>query len=371
MDNGIIAKERMILSEYYDEKYDNAPRQDLSRLAIIDSVTLTETRCRRREYLIDGFLKPGLAVLAGAPKIGKSWLMLQLCLAVAKGEPFLNMDVRQSTVLYIDLEDSFERLQDRMLSGCEEPAENLKIAFRCNQLGEGIIEEIRGFKEDYPDAKLVVIDTFQKIRMPVGQMSYAVDYAEISSIKSIADELDICILLVHHTRKLGDSDFINEISGTNGIAGSADTLMVLKKSKRTERKAELFCTGRDIEDRSMELAFDNEAFRWRLISDSRQEYKKAEMPQVLFRLTDFMREIVKFEGTNEEFCSRLSAFIGSPVNKVHLKRSMNRFRFELEDRGVSFMSLRTATSRMLMIVYSKKHDRTLAGRADDSGTTVS
>ena len=332
--------------EYYPEE---------RRLGVISSIELTDVRYQRADFLVESFLKPGLAILAGSPKIGKSWLVLQLCLAVAEGKPFWGMDVRQSTVLYIDLEDSEQRMQERIIRSTEEASDHLKISFKCSQLGEGIADEIRNFVEEYPDAKLVVIDTFQKIRMPLGQTSYAVDYAEISHLKRVADELNICILLVHHTRKMGDSDYMNEISGTNGIAGSADTLMVLKKPKRTDRKANLYCTGRDIEDRSLELLFDRETCRWKVTADS-LEQENVNLPEIIVELREYMKTVGRFDGTNADFCEGFAAFWGRPVEANQLKRQMNRWRYELEDMGVCFLSYRTRKGRLITIKYAESHD---------------
>ncbi len=341
---------------HYQEEY----IPESKRLGVIDGIEITDVRYKRSAFLVDGFLKPGLSVLAGAPKIGKSWMVLQLCLSVAKGEPFMGMNTRKSTVLYIDLEDSEQRMQDRILRSAEESSDQLKITFACSQLGEGIADEIRNFKEDYPETRLVVIDTFQKIRMPVSQSSYAIDYAEISHLKRVSDELNICILLVHHTRKMGDNDALNEISGTNGIAGSSDTLMVLKKPKRSDSKATLFCTGRDIEDRTLELLFDRENCRWRITSDSLEEEEEA-LPDLLVSLREYMRRIGRFDGVNTAFCRGFSDYVGYAVNPSQLKRMMNRFRFQLEDVGVCFLSYRTKSGRLLTIKYAQSHDCTAVG----------
>ena len=334
----------------YEQSY-----EPCCRLGIIDSIELTDKRYKRVGFLVESFLKPGLVILAGAPKIGKSWMVLQLCMSIAKGEPFWGMPARQGTVLYIALEDSEQRMQERILSQTDEGSAHLKIAFECAQLGEGISEELRGFVTSYPDTRLIVIDTFQKVRMPLGQMSYAVDYAEISHLKNIADELGIAILLVHHTRKMADSDCFNEISGTNGIAGSADTLLVLKKEKRTQRTATLTCTGRDIEDREMQVELDRDSCVWKLRADSLIAGEQP-FPEMLDKLVAFMKKSICHDGTNALFCERFSAYCGSPVDARQLKRLMNMHRFALEDHGVFFSSYRTSRERLIMIRYYPQRD---------------
>ena len=361
------------------QEYETAVQQTPERsyrLGVVDSIELTDLRCRRHTWLVDSLLKPGLAILAGSPKIGKSWLVLHLCMCVAKGEPFWGMRTNRGTVLYIALEDSEQRMQDRILRITEEASANLKIAFACSELGSGVAEELHSFVDEYPDARLVVIDTFQKIRMPMGQMSYAVDYAEISHLKRVADELNLCILLVHHTRKMSDSDCMNEISGTNGIAGSADTLMVLKKEKRADRTAALFCTGRDITDRELTLELDRTACLWRVMKDSYAAFPREKLPGELLGLRDFMRGIGSFEGTNTAFSEAYGKYLGAPMSPSSLKRQMSRFRYELEDRGVEFLSYRTKKERLMVAKYNEKKDaflrRTAAksAQAPDTPTAV-
>lgn len=334
---------------------ENDREKEFTPLKLINSVDLTDMRYPRIEWIADGLLKPGLSVLAGAPKIGKSWLVLQLCLSVAKGEPFWGMKTRQGTVLYITLEDSEARIQERILRMTDESSENLIVSLSCSPLGSQLKEQLLGFYKQYPQTRLVVIDTFQKVRDAQSQMSYANDYADVSALKRIADELRICILLVHHTRKMGDSDCINEISGTNGIAGSADTLMILKKEKRTDRKALLSCTGRDIEDRELELMLDKESCVWRVTSDS-LERKVEEIPQILLRLIAYVGQIKHYDGSNTEFCEGLSKYCREAVQPNQLKRQMNRFRYELEDAGVYFASAKSKGYRRLAISYHPRTD---------------
>lgn len=321
---------------------------------LTDAETLSLSSFRRHPFIIHEMLTPGLCVLAGAPKLGKSWLVLDMCQHIAQGKPLWGIDTTQGSVMYIALEDSKARLQDRLLTITDEPSPHLLIATSCRSLGEGLEEEVTYFVNRYPDAKLVVIDTFQMVRMRGRELSYSNDYSETSHLKQLADRLKICILLVHHTRKMGDSDTLNEISGTNGIAGCADTLMVLKKPKRTDNKATLYCTGRDIRDRELELELDRETCRWKHVSGSLP--KKAALPSEIDRIWEMMREIGRFDGGNSEFAERFSSFCKTSVTPSLLKRIMNKHRSELEDRGVTFISLKTNKGRLLSVIYSEKYD---------------
>lgn len=341
--------------------YPNDPNQVYEmplQLETINSEELSERRFKRVDFLVSSLLKPGLAVLAGSPKVGKSWLVLSLCLHIARGEPFWGMSVKKGVVLYLALEDTQRRLQDRIQSMEIEPSRDLYLAVNCHPLGDKLEQELVNFCKAYPDTCLIVIDTFQKIRAQGRELSYANDYQEVSRLKNLADQLNVCILLVHHTRKQGDADYMNEISGTNGIAGSADTLMVIKKENRTEGKAMLSCTGRDIEDREMELSFDRSACMWELKTDTLTHREEA-LPEDMEQLIAYLKEIGSFGGTSSAFCEGYNAYAHRDCSTVMLKRKMARWRYLLEDRGVDYYDFRTKKDRMIQIVYSAEADTTL------------
>ena len=319
-------------------------------LKVCSSSELTERCFERRDFWIDSLLCSGLTVLAGAPKVGKSWLVLNMCLSIAKGEPFLGLHTRRSGVLYLALEDDERRLQRRILTITDESADHLYITNRCSQISEELEKELCLFLAEHRDVRVIVIDTLQKIRAGGREMSYANDYDEISLLKNIADKLNIAVVLVHHTRKMGDSDYMNEISGTNGIAGSADTLMVLKKEKRTSREAVLSCTGRDIEDRELKLRLRRENCVWELISDS-MEQDRRDLPKVITELIGLMQEHKLYDGYNTNFACWFTEQTGISITANHLKRLMNLYRYELEDYGVSFDSFREKNHRRLKITY--------------------
>lgn len=324
-------------------------------LCVLTSDQLMSYEFERRDFIVENLLTCGLAILAGSPKIGKSWMVLSLCTQVACGSPFLGNKVRQGEVLYLALEDDARRLQRRLLTIGSETGGRLYLANSCSQSGVQLEEQIRLFLSEHPSARLVVIDTFQKIRRQVKETGYANDYAEVSRLKQLADSEGICILLVHHTRKLGDSDYMNEISGTTGISGSADTLMVLKKETRTSREAVLSCTGRDIEDREMTLFLDRETCVWEVRSDSLSDEAKA-LPEEIEELAEFMKSIGSFDGGNTDFCDRFCNARSYIISPKQLKQSMNLYRWQLEDLGVRFTSYRKNGARLLRITYNPSGD---------------
>lgn len=195
------------------------------KLETMDAETLMITPIEPLKFIVSGLLPEGLHVLAGSPKIGKSWLALWICLQAAKGEKVWEFETLKSEVLYLCLEDSFARIQSRLFEITDEAPPTLHFAIMSATIGNGLEHQIESFITEHSDTGLIVIDTLQKVRKPVSANvnPYASDYDDINTLKQIADHHHLAILLVHHLRKTGDADPLNMISGTNGIAGGADT----------------------------------------------------------------------------------------------------------------------------------------------------
>jgi len=216
--------------------------------------------------VIDGLLYPGTYLFAGAPKVGKSFLMAQLAYHVSTGLPLWGYAVHKGTVLYLALEDDHRRLQGRLyrMFGME-GTDDLLFAVYAKQLGVGLEEQLKKFVREHPDTKLIIIDTLQKIREAGGdKYSYANDYEVVGRLKRLADDCGVCLLLVHHTRKQQADDKFDMISGTNGLLGAADGAFLLQKEKRTDGSAILDVAGRDQQDQRMYLTKDKERLIWTL-----------------------------------------------------------------------------------------------------------
>lgn len=248
-------------------------------------------------FIIDGLLPQGLHILAGAPKIGKSWLALTLCLCVAKGEPLWSFAAQQCSVLYLCLEDSYQRIRCRLLDLTEDAPDTLHFSIIAEQLHGGLEQQIERFLLEHPDTGLVVIDTLQRVR-GIGDSGnpYANDYRDIGALKALADKHRIAILLVHHIRKLKSDDPMDMISGTNGISGATDTNFVLMKPSRSKSTATLYCTGRDIEYRELNLEFDSETHFWNLLSDNSPSVEQPD-GQMLSLLSALLRQQSQISAT--------------------------------------------------------------------------
>ena len=259
-----------------------------NRLLTIDGETLMSQPLTPLNFVVDTLLSQGLHILAGSPKVGKSWLALWLAVTVAKGETVWGMGVKQGTTLYLCLEDSTLRIQNRLFEITEDAPANVHFSTNSDTLGKGLEEQLCAFLVEHPDTVLVIIDTLQMIRGAGYDNTYANDYRDLSVLKHIADTHGIAILLIHHLRKMNDDDPMNMISGTTGLSGATDSNFVLRKSRRRENTATLYCTGRDIPYRELALEFDGEDHVWKLLSDD-CEQKEQPSERILFLLSELLR----------------------------------------------------------------------------------
>lgn len=330
-------------------------KKEVKLLEVVDGETLMDMQFPKSRFCIQSLLPQGVSILGGAPKIGKSWMVLDWCVRIAKGEDVWNLPTEKGTVLYLCLEDSLARIQDRLNYITDEVPNNLYVATKSESIETGLIQQIQNFIISHTDTILIVIDTFQMIRNSGSELSYANDYNEIGKLKQYADEMSISILLVHHLRKQGDSDPLNKLSGTTGISGAVDAVFVLDKDKRNENKANLLCTGRDIEQREFQLSFNKENCTWDLINDS-LENPVPTMPQEMIDFIEFMKSQKYFKGSNTDLVDNFNSSNGYSLSAKSLKQMMNKFRYELEDNGVQFASHRSNGQRLVKVSYLSDSD---------------
>ena len=268
-------------NENFDELRKKIRRmQDPAYLPTVTMTELYDTVYESKPPVIDGLLQNGTYIFAGAPKVGKSFLMAQLAYHVATGKPLWDYEVHQGTVLYLALEDGHERLQKRMyrMFGVEDVSK-LHFAINAKQLGNGLDAQLEKFVREHPDTRLIIIDTLQKVRELSGEAySYRDDYQIIGQLKQLADKFKLCMLIVHHTRKSPANDEFDRISGTTGIYGCADGAFVLSKEKRTDSAATLSISGRDQRDQCLHLVRDEETLQWNFDHAETEMYKEPPDP---------------------------------------------------------------------------------------------
>lgn len=252
-----------------------------------NAVELLAAKFPDPRWAVPGLVAEGLTLFVGAPKVGKSWAAWNLAVAIASGGiAFGKIDVDQGDVLYLALEDTGRRLQSRLrkvLAGAA-PPERLTISTTCLTLGNGGAEEIGRWLTAHPDARLVIVDVFARIRGRSGPQSsaYESDYGPMSVLKALADEHGVAILVVHHTRKADAEDFLDVVSGTQGLAGAADCIVVLKRSRGTADGV-LHVTGRDVEEAEYALKFSAELGAWEMLDGPAADYSLGDTRQRILR----------------------------------------------------------------------------------------
>ncbi len=283
------------------EKSGNGELQTVSMTELYDTVYPP------RMPIVDGFLYGGTYLFVGAPKVGKSFFMGQLAYHVAMGLPLWNYPVRKGTVLYLALEDDYARLQ-RWFFGMfgVECADNLYFATQAKTLNEGLDRQLEEFLKTHTDARLIIIDTLQKVREVGGdRYSYSSDYEIVTKFKSFSDKYGICLLVVHHTRKLESEDSFDMISGTNGLLGAADGAFIMHKKKRTDNEAVMDIVGRDQPDQELTIEFDRERCVWKFKKAETELWKQPPNP-LLEAINNFLTEDrPEWTGTATELASQL------------------------------------------------------------------
>lgn len=269
----------------------------LEKLEIITAPDLLVREFPELRWVIPDLIPEGLTILAGKPKIGKSWLCLELGLAVATGGYALGkIKVDRMEALYLALEDSGRRLQRRLGSLMAEqderpeevpPPSGLLLNTAWPRLDQGGLELLEAFLDRQPGVRLVMIDTLAKIKRRGGRKDeglYDQDYMALEGLHELASREGVGIIIVHHLRKSGAEDPLDLVSGTTGLTGGADTVAILTHS-RGEADGELFITGRDVEKQS--LALKREATgSWMLLGDAEEYRQSKERREILEVLRD-------------------------------------------------------------------------------------
>lgn len=311
----------------------------MDKIKLTNAEEIFNTPFRHPKMLIEGLLPPGLTFLIGDSKIGKSWMVLMFCLKLAIGESVWGLETVQTEVVYLALEDRDWRIQDRLHLLVDEAPEGLYFGFTCGKVNDGLEQQIQDILTDHPNVGAIFIDTLQMIRgSDKSQRSnaYAADYADIGSLKKLADDNSISIILVHHTRKEGDEgNIFNTISGSNGLMGAADASIVIKKPDRFENKAVLSITGRDVLEQQLDLLFvDN---KWILDPNADiSRLKRKPIPTSVLRVAEYIHKVRSFKGTTTELIKAVGLKDISPES---LSKKMIKYKYEVfETVGIAFES---------------------------------
>jgi hypothetical protein len=261
----------------------------------IDAETLLGMDFPPLEYVIPGYVVEGLTVLGGKPKLGKSWWAYDASIAVATGGKAMGVvDCEQGDVLYLALEDNRRRVKDRLLTLCPNrkllkvTLDRLKVRTVSPRIDNGLLAELDKWRLSCAQPRLVIIDVYMKVRQPrkKGEDSYSADYEAVTPLQRYASEHRLAIVLVTHTRKMEADDPLEAISGTNGVTGAADAVLVLN---RDAKGTTLYGRGRDIEEIETAMRFDGG--RWSILGDADEVRKSDERRKIVAALKEACDEL--------------------------------------------------------------------------------
>jgi hypothetical protein len=218
-------------------------------------------------WAVPGLVAEGLNLLVGSPKLGKSWLVLGLGISVASGGMALGkIPVEKGSVLYAALEDPPRRLKGRLtkiLAGDDVP-DGLHITTSLPRGGD-MVDLVSEWLQAHTDARLVIVDVLRKVTpRSDGRNLYEADYDAMTALKNLADRHNVAVIAVHHTRKsIDEGDVFNEVSGSTGLTGAADAILIAKRARNTA-EAVLHVTGRDVDEHDYGMSWHGETCTWTL-----------------------------------------------------------------------------------------------------------
>jgi hypothetical protein len=318
----------------------SAPQYDFRRVPSM--ADLQAKSFKEPVWIIPNVLPAGNLLLAARPKMRKTFLALQLAIAVCGGRKFLDWTCNQGDVLFLGLEDNERRLKSRIkllqtlelnppdLSGFRywtggvdispttgrqyvsnpEEAARAYAAFPRGQAGVDALEK---FLDMYPKTKLIIIDTYAHFREQSNNRDvYQRDYDQMMPITKMCAKREVCCIVVHHEKKglasQESGDFMEDVSGTTGITGAVDGVISIKGKRGMQEDNEervILLSGRDIpHDIALDMKFDAERGGW--LPAARQDVRNSIL--MLLARHPFM--------TQQEFVSVLPSVSRSRISQV-------------------------------------------------------
>lgn len=327
---------------------------DPAYLHTVTMEDLFETVYEGRPEIIEGLLHTGVYLLSDSPKVGKSFFMLQMAYHVSMGLPLWGHTVRRGAVLYLALEDDYQRLQARLdrMYGVDDPARDLHLATCAHKLGEGLEEQLKGFLREHPGTRLIIEDVLKMIRYDNANYSYSEDYAVIQALREAMAGYPVAMVVVHHNRKEKADDPFEMISGTNGLFGASDGGLVLCKAKRTDRVATLDITGRDQQDQRFFLQMDMEHLTWELEREEAELWKEPPDPLLEEVAKLVTEEKPVWNGTPTDLAELIPG--GFTANGLSMRLNVRAGRL-MEEYQIRYEPIRTHDSRRikLTLIQSK------------------
>jgi hypothetical protein len=241
------------------------------------------------KWIVPGYISEGFLVLAGRQKLGKTWLAIDMALAVASGTAAIGSIVcKQGDVLYIDMENGPRRIQSRIATLYPDERNRpdlsrLEWVTEAPQLDAGFVDELERWRLSVPAPRFVVIDVLQRIKPPgsMARNAYENDYSTWSPLQLWATQHGIAVLGLHHTKKGGADDPLEALSGSNGLSACADTTLVLDSDQNGKT---LYVRGRDVEEKETALIFTG-GF-WSILGEAADVRRSGERNKIIAALSD-------------------------------------------------------------------------------------
>jgi len=244
-------------------------------------------------YIVHGLIAEGATLFGGKPKIGKSWLAYDLALAVPDGRPaFGSLPVEQGDVLYLALEDSQRRLRSRLVKKGVRAPRQLTLATEWPGLDEGCLAELEAWADAVEKPRLVIVDVLKMVRgaTRANESLYDADYRALTGLAAFARKRRLGVLVIHHVRKMASDDPLESLSGTNGLTGAADGVMVLKRDSGTGNCV-LYVRGRDVEKSEKAVRFNPKNGTWELLGEAAEVGRTDERQAILDVLRQFAKPL--------------------------------------------------------------------------------
>lgn len=258
-------------------------------------------------------LLEGTCILSAKPKLGKSWLALCMCIAIANGDDFLGYKTRKCSTLYLDLETSETLQQKRLrkvLKGAPVP-KNFYLETETNQLENGFVEQIEAYLKEDPDIGVVVIDVFQIIRSPaktIKENEYEHAYRDITPLNELAQKHHISIILVSHDRKAVDPDDpFSNILGSTGLQGAATQMIVMFRRQATD-PIHISVKGKTI-DGLPDLNVKLEEAEWSVVEGGNSDEQKMQREMTAFMNSDIRKAALRIMERNKMWRGTCSGFM--------------------------------------------------------------
>ena len=326
---------------------------------------LYEQTCEPKPATIKGFLGLGLYLFVGDPKIGKSFCMLQMAYKVSRGEPFLGFEVpTPGTVLYVSLEDTDERLQDRLFKMFgTKVSDNLHFATKANKLDEHLLDQLSEFYSQHQDTRLIIIDTLQMIRKQTSTpCNYSADYADIDQLRTFAADRKISMILVHHMRKQDAADKTDMISGTNGLHGASDGVYLMYREEKSGNELVISTSTRDYASQTIHIKRDPVTLIFERSDDS--EFDLEPKDAILEKVSTLVSaDIPVWVGT----ATQMLAAAGIEMKPSALSYYLNvRSRKLFNDYHIRYEKGRTSQQRAIRLTWTPPAEKHDADDADDA-----